>query len=156
GLGLIVACGGLCRLWFRHWRWFIIPITLLVAVNPSILWYEHTLMAEPLYVDMTVLLALAGTLFVLRKTARAFVFLCIALVLESGARPEGKLFFCFGIFLVLLAYWGDWSRMKVALPSVGTLGLVMHFLTKTSQAGLLLYTSLVHFTPDQMKAAPGF
>jgi hypothetical protein len=36
------------------------------------------------------------------------------------------------------------------------LAIATHFLTKTSQAGLLLYTSVVRFTPTDLKHAPGF
>ena len=154
GLTLIVMIGLLCRLWFTHWKWFIVPATLVVAVNPAILWYEHVLMAESLYAFCTVLLAVAGTLYIRGPSRARLIFLLAALVLLAGARPEGKLMFGFGLLLVLLAHWGDWRRCRVAFGSVALTGIVTHFLTHTAQAGLLLYTSLAHLTPSPVQSAP--
>ena len=69
GLVLVFVVGGLGRLWFQHWKWFIIPITLLTAANPFMLWYEHTIMAETLFVFCTALVAFAGTLYCLDRSA---------------------------------------------------------------------------------------
>jgi hypothetical protein len=156
GLGLVVVVGLLCRLWFRSWKIFIVPLTILTAANPFLLWYEHTLMAETIYVFCTALVALAGTLYVLERSIRRFVFLAVALVLEAGARPEGKLLFGFGIFVLVLLHAREWRTMWPRVAAMLVLGITMHFLTKTSQAGLLLYTSVVRLTPTDLKIAPGF
>ena len=74
------------------------------------------------------------------------MFLCAALFLEAGARPEGKLLFCFGLLLVLLVHRRElrtawyWPAIMLAV-AFGT-----HSMTKTSQAGLLLYTSVARLT----------
>ncbi|MEZ5405830.1 MAG: hypothetical protein R3F23_06565 [Verrucomicrobiia bacterium] len=74
GLLLILMIGLLSRLWFKQWP-FLIPITtLLTALNPTLLWYEHTLMAESHYVFCVVLTALAGTLFARYKTSLILFF----------------------------------------------------------------------------------
>ena len=156
GLGLIVLTGLLCRLWFVHWKWFIVPLTCATAANPFILWYEHTLMAESLFVVCTVLVAFAGTLYALAPTRRRFVFLCVALVVEAGARPEGKLLFGFGIFLVALIHARAWRTEWPRVAGIAVLGLATHFATRTSQAGLLLYTSVAKMTPTELRCAPGF
>ncbi len=165
GLVMVVLVGLLCRLWFARWQLFIIPLTMLAAANPFFLWYEHTLMAETIFVFCTLLLALAGTLYALDPTRRRFIFLCVTLVLEAGARPEGKLLFGFGLFLLVLIHFRRelplrpfrfrgtaWPRLAIMLA----LALVIQLTTKTSQAGLLLYTSVVRLTPTDLKVAPGF
>jgi hypothetical protein len=181
GLAMIVLIGALCRLWFTAWRVWIIPITVLAAVNPFYMWYEHTLMAESVTVFCMLLLAFMGTLYARNPSLRRFVGLCVSLVLLAGARPEGKLLFGFGIFLLLLVHWrelfgksrkdegtdgGDgrppramwrerlfrWRRPAILV----VLGIVTHFATQTSQAGLLLYTAMARLTPTQMSSAPGF
>ena len=156
GLGTVMLMGGLVRLWFRHWRVAIVPLTVLVAINPFFLWYEHTLMAESVFVFTTLLVALAGTLYTIDCTRGRFVFLLASLVLEAGARPEGKLLFGFGLFLVALLHartWRvDWPRFAILL----VVALVTVRLTKTVQTGLLLYTSVVRLTPVDLKCAPGF
>ena len=156
GLGMILILGALCRWWLRAWKIFIVPLTLLAALNPFFLWYEHTLMAETTFVLCTLLVAFAGTLYAANPTRGRFILLCVTLVLEAGARPEGKLLFGFGLFLLLLVHWRslglDWRRMAI----MAVVGLVTHLVTKTSQAGLLLYTSVARLTPAALKSAPGF
>ncbi len=156
GLITVIMVGALVRLWFRWWRVAIVPVTVLAAINPFYLWYEHTLMAETVFVFTTLLVALAGTLYALAQTRARFVFLLVALVLEAGTRPEGKLIFGFGLFLVALLHartWRvDWPRFAVML----VVALVTAKLTKTVQTGLLLYTSVVRLTPTELKCAPGF
>lgn len=155
GLVAVVMVGGVARLWFRHWKWVVVPVTMVMAVHPSLLWYEHTLMAESVYVFCTVLLALVATAYALRPTNGAFIALCAALFLEAGARPEGKLFFCFALLLVALLHWGDWRLLGWRAGVLVPLGLALHLVTKTSQAGLLLFISVLHMAPDELKCAPG-
>lgn len=156
GLGLVVLVGALCRFWFANWKIFIVPLTLLAAFNPFYLWFEHTLMAETTFVFCTVLVALAGTLYVRNPNLPRLVFLCVTLVLEAGARPEGKLLFGFALFAIVLVHWGNlrtsWRRPAL----VAVVALLTHFATKTEQAGLLLYTSVARLTPVDPACAPGF
>lgn len=156
GLGLIAIIGLLCRLWFTHWKWFIVPLTCATAVNPFILWYEHTLLAESLFIFCTAVVALAGTLYALAPTRRRFIFLCVALFLEAGARPEGKLLFGFGILLVVLLHARAWRTEWRRVAIIAVLGLITHIVTRTAQAGLLLYTSVAKMTPTELRCAPGF
>ncbi len=156
GLGLIVIIGLLCRLWFAHWKWFIVPLTGVAAVNPFMLWYEHTLMAETPFVFCTAVVALAGTLYALAPSRRRFIFLCVSLFFEAGARPEGKLLFGFGIFLVVLLHARAWRTEWRRVAIIAVLALVTHLVTRTGQAGLLLYTSVARMTPTELRCAPGF
>jgi hypothetical protein len=156
GLGQIFMLGLLCRLWFRHWKIFIVPLTVLAAINPFFLWYEHTLMAETTFLFTTVLLAVAGTLYALEQSRSRFYFLLVALFLEAGARPEGKLLFGFGIVLVALIHLRGWRSAWPRVAIAVALAVITNFLTQTSQAGLLLYTSVARLTPTSLRCAPGF
>ncbi len=155
GLATVAIAALLCRLWLRHWQWIVVPVTLLLAVNPALIWFEHSLMSETAFVFCTALLALAGTFYALRPEKRNFVFLCVALVLEAGARPEGKLLFAFGFLLVLLVAWPEWKKALRPLGILLVVAIPTHFATLTGQAGLLLYTSLLRIAPDHSKIAPG-
>lgn len=155
GLAVVVLVGLLCRLWFALWKVFIVPLTMLAAANPFFLWYEHTLMAESAFVFCTVLVACAGTVYVLNPSRGRCAFLIVALFLEAGARPEGKLLFGFGLLLLAIVHWGS---PRIALPRIallGAVGLIAQLTTRTSQAGLLLYTSVVKLTPVELRCAPG-
>lgn len=156
GLGLVVLVGLLVRLWFRHWKWWIVPLTVLTAINPFFIWYEHTIMAESHFVFCTVLVAVAGSLYALEQTRARFVFLCVALFLEAGARPEGKLLFGFGLFFLALLHWREWRTQWPRFAVMLAVAIITHFATKTAQAPLLLYTSVARLTPPQLKSAPGF
>src|SRR5438067_1617905 len=156
GLVMILLVGGICRFWFYQWKWFIVPLTLIMATHPALLWYEHTLMAESLYVFCMVLLVFAATVFVLRKSWHAFAFLCVALFLTAGSRPEGKLMFGFGIALVIVTLWAQKQKLRKAVLIMLVVAVGTHFVTRTDQAGLLLYTSVAFLTPAHLKSAPGF
>src|SRR3954471_21545640 len=95
--------------------------------------------------------ARAGTLCALRQNWERFALFCFALALEASARPEGKLLFGFGFLLLALVhfrqYRRDWRRFAILFA----VALVMHFATRTGQAGLLLYTSVARMTPHELK-----
>ena len=158
GLGMIltVLAGALTRAWFAHWRWFIVPATVLTTVNPALLWYEHALLAESHYVFCVMALAVVGTVFTLRPTLARFVWLLVALFFTAGSRPEGKLFVAFAILLVALVYWGNrrvWlEKMAVTLVVCGLIWMS----SRSSQAGLLLYATVLPLAPDVSKVAPDF
>jgi hypothetical protein len=156
GLGSIVLVGLLVRLWFAQWKFFLAPLTVLYAVNPYVVWFEHTIMAETLYLVCTLLLVCAGALYALAPTSRRFAFLCAALFLEAGARPEGKLLFGFAALLLALVHWPRWRAAARRFALLLALGVVTHFLTRTGQGGLLLYTSVAWLTPLEPRCAPGF
>lgn len=155
GLGLIVLIGTLCRFWLKNWKVFIIPLTLLAAINPFYLWFEHTLMAETMFVFLTALVAVAGTLYAKKPTFARLVFLLISLFLDAGARPEGKLLFGFALFFVVLVHWGDLRNMWRRPTLVMLVTAITFMVTNTDQAGLLLYTSVARLTPVNPKSAPG-
>ena len=155
GVVQVLLVGLLCQLWFRYWKVFIVPLTLIMAANPFLLWYEHTLMAETIFVFCTVLVALAGTLYTLKPTWGRLAFLGVALVLEAGGRPEGKLLFGFGLFLLLLIHAREWRTMWPRVAAMLVAAIITHVSTRTSQAGLLLYTSVMRLTPTDLKVAPG-
>ncbi len=156
GLGAVILVGLLCRLWFTHWKFYILPLTLLTAANPFLLWYEQTVMAETIFIFCTLLLAVAGTLYALDQNKAHLGFLAGSLFLVAGARPEGKLLFGFGLFLLVLLHWRDWRAAWPRFAMLLTLALATAILTKTAQTGLLLYTSVARMTPATLKAAPGF
>lgn len=156
GMILIVIAGGLTRAWFRHWKWFIIPATVLTAINPAMLWYERALLAESHYIFCVMALALAGTALALRPTSAKLGWLLVALFFTAGSRPEGKLFIAFGILLVALIRWRgrrEWL-VKMAVTLAVCAGIWM--CSRSEQAGLLLYATVLPLAPDVSRVAPDF
>ena len=155
GLAATVMSGALTRFWFRCWRWFIVPVTLFVAVNPSMLWYEQTIMGESEFLFALMFLALAGTLWARNQSAGRFGLLLAALICTAGARPEGRLFFAFGILLAVLVLWGQWPRLGKCAGAMLAVALAVALIVRQSTAPQLLYASLIQLAPDQSRLLPG-
>ena len=154
GTALILAMGGLCRLWLAFWRWWIVPVTVLTALDPSLLWFEHTLLAEAPYIFCVVMLALAGTAFVRWPGWETFCALLVGLFLTAGARPEGRLFLAFGVLLTALVYRHGLRREAAKFVTLGVFCVCTLVLTHTAQAGILLYSSILHLAPERSRVAP--
>ena len=155
GLAATAMSGALTRIWFQRWRWFIIPVTLFVAVNPSMLWYEQTIMGESEFLFALIFLALAGTLWTRRQSRARFWTLLAALVCAAGARPEGRLFFAFGIALAVFILWRQWRRMGGAIAAMLAVMLAGAMVVRQSTAPQLLYASVIQLAPDHARLVPG-
>lgn len=156
GLLLVLLAGALCRLWFTRWRWWIVPATALMAIQPAMLFWEHALMSESGFVFCAVWLALAGTLFVRRQDWETAGFLLAAMLAVAGARPEGAILAGSGVLIVALATWGRWRASAGMIAAAAAVWVTMAATMQTSHSGLLLYASLVQFTPDEPQSVPGF
>jgi hypothetical protein len=154
GCLLVLMTGALCRLWFVFWRWWIVPLMILMALHPALLWFEHTLLAEADYIFCVVWLALAGTVFVRWPRWPAFGFLLAALLFTAGARPEGRLFLAFGGAVVVLVYAGRWRAELAKLATLVLFCAATLLATRTAQGGILLYASLLHLAPEHSMVAP--
>jgi hypothetical protein len=141
--------------WFRFWRWLIVPATLLIAVNPVLLWYEHTALAETWAVTGMLLVALAGTAFARAPGRWTFAGLLGATLFMAGARPEGRLFALFALALVIRVLWGNGRALRVAAPVMFAWTALLFALTRTGQGGLLLLTSVAQLAPAQLAFSPG-
>ena len=155
GLAATVMSGALVRIWFRHWRWFIVPVTLYVAANPSMLWYEQTIMGESEFLFALIFLALAGTLWARRQSRARFWVLLAALVCAAGARPEGRLFFAFGIVLAVFVLWRQWRKLGLAIAAMLAVMVAGAMVVRQSTAPQLLYASVIQFAPDHSRLVPG-
>lgn len=156
GLVLTLLTGGLTRWWFRHWRWFIVPATVLTTINPALLWMEHAVLAECHYLFCTTALAAVGTVFALRPTPRKFVWLIVVLLLTGGSRPEGKLFIAFGLMLVALVYWGNWREWTKRVAIMLVASALIWMSSRNNQAGVLIYATVLPLAPEISKVAPDF
>ncbi|HEX4085852.1 MAG TPA: hypothetical protein VHY22_13145 [Chthoniobacteraceae bacterium] len=155
GLAATVMSGAITRLWFRWWRWAIVPVTLFVAANPMMLWYEQTIMGESEFLFALIFLALAGTLWTLERTRGRFILFLVALVCTAGARPEGRLFFAFGLLLAALNLWGQWRALAKCTGAMLAVALAGALIVRQSTAPQLLYASLIQLAPDHSRFVPG-
>jgi hypothetical protein len=155
GVLLVVVTGLLAKAWFASWRLWIVPLTVLIAINPTLLWYEHAALPESLAVFGAASVALAGTLFFRRPSQYTLTILFLAALFVASARPEGRLFALFALALVLRRFWGDWSGLKTYAAVSSGWVILIFLLTPTSQSGILLYASLIQWSPTHLAAEPG-
>lgn len=156
GVAQVLAVGFLVRLWFLSWRWVIVPITLMFAANPVLLWFEHALMSESVYLFCVLSLALSATLYVNCPNGKRFAWLLAALFWVTAARPEGRLFFLFVFGLLVLLHGRDRKRLASRFAWLAGLAMVVLPITRTHQAGELLYASVLPFAPDESRVDPEF
>ncbi|MEI8234612.1 MAG: hypothetical protein WCH57_07985 [Verrucomicrobiota bacterium] len=154
GLIGILVTGAIVRLWFKRWKWFIIPATLLVGVNPMIIWYEHTLLGEAQYEFCALVAALAGTVWFRNPSRRNFWLFMLSLILVTGTRLEGKLFFCAALALIPVVFWGRWRQM-LRHGAIALVLTVLGFIASGARDGTpLLLATLIHLAPDHFQSVP--
>ncbi len=154
GLVSILAAGYLAAKWLCNWRWWIVPLTILMAIQPTLLWYEHFALPDSTFALMVMLVCLAGFHFSEKPGSLSFGLLFGALFLAAGARQEGFLFLVFGVAVVARAFWREWKKFCVFVPLALVLSVGIARLCKTSQGGYMLLTSLIHFAPDRLWSEP--
>jgi hypothetical protein len=156
GLIAIVLVGALVRMWFRFWKPVIVPITILFAANPSVIWYEHTIMGEAQYLFFTLIMVFAGTVFALGPSIRRFIWFVVSLLLVFGTRLESKTFLLFAVLLVIPYFWKQWRRMAIGLGTVAAAYLVAFSVSGDRDGSSLIYASLIRFAPTTSRSEPDF
>ncbi|MHA3774050.1 hypothetical protein ACXR0O_21185 [Verrucomicrobiota bacterium sgz303538] len=144
GLATLVPLAYCVRKSFAHWRWFIVPVTVIYTGIPIILWYEHELLAENVFFA-AVIWSCAGWIAWVsqenpaRKRQLWWWFLASFAVLIL-TKPSGR-FFIPGIVLALVAVrawrflrWREAGAFAAACALTLTIG-------QDSQGAWLLYTS---------------
>jgi hypothetical protein len=155
GLLDVVVCGLLAFAWFRFWRWLIVPVTIAVALDPVLLWYEHAALTETWAVTGILLVALTGTAYWRAPGRHTLFLLLLATLFAAGTRPEGCLLSLFTIALVARTLWGNWRKWSVAMAISSLWAFALFVIVRTSQSGLLLFTSVLHLAPAHLIFSPG-
>ena len=149
GLATLVPLAYLVRRSFFAWRWWIVPITVLYAGMPIILWYEHELLGETVFFAM-LLCAFAGWVAWvsetrLERSRRLFWLFFVPFALFILTKPSGR-FAWPGILcgLVLVACWRrlDWRRFA----ALGALMVATLAVGSGKQGAWLLYTATFPLT----------
>ncbi len=155
GIASVFLGGLLVYAWFRFWRWLLVPTTLLLALDPVLLWYEHVALPETYAIFGILLVALAATAFYRVPNRFTFAGLLLAVFLMAGTRPEGRLFALFAVVLIIRVFWGNWRTLRLGLVISLAWTAAIFAITRTHQSGLLLLTSLVHLAPAHLSFSPG-
>lgn len=156
GCVMIVLIGWLSARLFHFWKIAVPLLTLLFAVNPSFLFYEHQLMAETLFGFCLIAMALAAACYARSRSASSLVVIAASVFLAVGARPEGKFFALFPLLLIAWTEWRRWKKLAVGCAAVlAALAFAAFFNPRGNEGGAMLLASVIHLTPDEIKGAPG-
>ncbi|MCC6355459.1 MAG: hypothetical protein IT577_16330 [Verrucomicrobiae bacterium] len=156
GLAMIVLAGLLCAAWLRRWRLWIVPVTLLAAAHPTVLWYEHMALPESMFVALAVATAAAVALFLRWPSSATFSVLMASVFLAAGARQEGFLFALAPAVAATVAFRRDARRMAAYLLACAAFIALTTRASRTTQGGQMLLTSLIHLAPDRLFLTPDY
>ena len=149
GVITLVPLAYIVRKTLVHWRLWIVPVTLLFAGLPIIVWYEHELLGENVFFA-TLLWAFAGwCAWVgeerLARSRRLFWCFFTPFALFILTKPSGR-FVWPGVILglVIVAAWRrlDWRRVA----ALGALMIVTLAVGSKKQGAWLLYTATFPLT----------
>ena len=149
GLATLLPLAYIIRKVFFAWKLWIIPITVIFAGMPILLWYEHELLAESVFFN-SVVWAFAGWVAWISEKDRAraqrlwwWFFVPLAILMLT--KPSGR-FLVPGIF-VGLAIFGAWRLLTRRAVIAGVLLILLTFkMGDDNQAVWLLYTSTFPLT----------
>jgi len=142
----LAALGGLiCVAWIigqltHFWRLCIPPATLLVAIWPQMLYYEHVFLGEAFFLTAFMLAAaLSLPIERLKEPGRLFQFL-LALTLAVGIRPSGRALWGAAVILLIFAarQRSSWVPKNII---AGVFCTVIAFTTGSSKDGSRLLLS---------------
>jgi hypothetical protein len=145
GLATVVGIGWV-TLRLSVWPRFTVPlVTLICAIWPRMLWYEHEFIAETFLLAafvLTIALALTPGLF---RSRRGLFLLSIATILLAGMKGAGR-FLWLGTIVGILVFAGDPRRWawtwKSGIASLTALILAVT-VGKSSQDDWLLLSSVM-------------
>ena len=149
GVATLVPLAYLLRKTLAHWRVLIIPVTVLYAGWPLILWYEHELLGETI-VFATILWAFAGWVAWVEepRLARAQrLFWCFFVPFAAAILTKPSSRFLWPSVLLGLVIVLAWRRLSRANAiALGLLMIATLFVGSKKQGAWLLYVATFPLT----------
>lgn len=145
GLGLLtlIPLAYCVRKIFLFWKWWIIPVTTIYAVLPTILWFEHELLAEAFFfaaLIWTMAGWLAWSTAVPERRPRLWWCFYVPFFLMVLTKPASR-FIWPGVLLAMLLTLGwRWVRWREGISLLVAAVLTL-MAGRESQGARLLYTS---------------
>ena len=151
GLGLIslVPLAYLVRRTLGCWKLWIVPVTVIYAVTPAVLWFERELLAETLFFDFFIWMLAGWAAWMGEERAgrarRLFWWFYAALCLFMLTKPAGR-FFWPGLAIALVLT-GAWRRLgRYAWGALAALLALMLTMGSPTQSAWFVYVSCFPLT----------
>ncbi len=133
---------------FRFWKWWVIPVTTIYAVLPTILWFEHELLAEAFFFA-ALIWTIAGWLAwtVADPARRPSLWWCfyVPFLLLVLTKPAARFIWPGVLFAMLVTLGWRWVRWREGI-SLAVAAILTLMAGRESQGSRLLYTSAFPLT----------
>src|SRR5450432_1625580 len=118
GLAGIIPLAAVLRHLTSRWRWWVIPCTMIYAVHPQLLYWEHVLIADSVF-TMVVLCGVWAFCWFWRSPKWSLLALAFSLFFSAMAvRPPGRALWLCALPLLLLIPKLTWKqRFARLLPA---------------------------------------
>jgi hypothetical protein len=137
----IVALGALVRVVLPWWKWFIIPTTVLYAGQPEILYWGHVLIADSLFISLTVTVALVVAFYWQQPSWHWLAVAMVLVFLAMALRPVGRALWLTCIPIALLVPGLPWHWKLLHVAALAVLYFPASAATKVTQGTDLLFVS---------------
>ncbi len=143
----ILPLAAIVRRLIPEWRWWIVPITVVYAIDPLLAFWEHIMIADSLLVTLALGIGW-GALAYWQKPGWKILLLTLGLVfLSMSVRPVGRALWAGFLPVILLAPSNPWKRRGLHFASALIFIFPAISLTKVKQGDDLLFGSVFPFIP---------
>ena len=137
----IVVLGALVRVVLPLAQWFVVPVTLLYAVQPEILYWAHVLIADSLFTSATLAVALAVALHWQKPSWRSLAVAAALIFVAMALRPVGRALWLPFIPIALLVPNVSWRQKFMHAAALAILYFPASKATAVTQGEDLLFVS---------------
>ena len=130
-----------------EWRWFLIPVTVVFALDPLLAFWEHIAIADSLLVTVALFIAWGALVYWQKPNWKTFALVLGLIFFSMAVRPVGRAFWVG--FLPLIAFAPGSEKKTRGLQSILALAFLFPAmaLTKVKQGDDLLFGSVFPFIP---------
>lgn len=147
GIGLIAIfpLAAIVRRLIPEWRWFLVPVTVVFALDPLLNFWEHMMIADSTVVTLALAVGWASVVYWQKPNWKILLLALFFIFLTMAVRPVGRTLWAGLLPVILLVPILPWKTKALHF----LLALVFIFpamrLTKVRQGDDLLFGSVLPF-----------
>jgi len=145
GLLAIFPLAAILRRLIPEWRWFLVPVTVVFALDPLLNFWEHIAIADSSVVTFALAFGWASVVYWQRPSWKILLLALFIIFLTMAIRPVGRTLWAGLLPVIVLAPVLPWKKRALHV----SLALIFIFpairLTKVRQGDDLLFGSVLPF-----------
>ena len=142
GLLAVFPLAATVRMTMPRWRFWVVPITLTYALSPQMLYWEHVLISDSIFIALTLAILWAFCWFWHSRRWGVLALVFCLLFLATATRPVGRAIWLTMIPLSLLLPSASWRQKGIVCALFAGLYFPASRLTHVSQGNSLMFTSV--------------